>query len=105
MLPGKYRNHIGSDLVCRVSVRRNSICTNDDCIYFATLHNVSRHVISDYGDGNVVFGELPCGQSQSLKEWPGFVGNHGYALSRINRATNNAKSRPVVAGCSESTRI
>ena len=85
-------DHVRADLVCRIAVGRDAIGADDNRINLSALHYVTSHVVGDDRYGNVVFRQLPCGQSQSLEEWSRFIGDDRDLLpaSRAPRMTPSA---------------
>ena len=61
MLFREHGHHVGSDLVRGVAVCGNAIRADDYAINFALLHHMTGHVVGNDCDGDVVFGQLPCG--------------------------------------------
>ena len=62
------------------------------------LHNVSGHVVGNYGDWNIVFCQFPRRQSRALQKRPRFVGDYGHAFTGITRATNHPERSAIITG-------
>ncbi len=61
MLFREHRDHVSPNLVRGVAVGRDAIRADDYATNFALLHDMTGHVVGNDGDGDVVFGQLPCG--------------------------------------------
>ncbi len=105
MFSSEHRDHVRPDLVCSVAIRGNTIRADHDGIDFSTLHHVPGHVVGNYGYGNIVFGQLPGGESQALKKRPRLVSDHCDFLSRVASAANDAECRAVITRGSESASV
>ena len=102
---GEHGDHVRSDLVGGIAVGGDAVGADDYGINFPPLHYMSRHVVGDDRDRNIVFGQLPCGQAQALQKRPRLVGDDRHAFSRIPRAANHTEGRAIIAGGCQSARI
>ena len=105
MLLCEHSHHVGSDLVSCITVGGNTIRSHDDAIDFALLHDMSRHVVGNDCDRNVVLGQFPRRQACTLKERPRLVCNHGDFFAGSDGTPNHAQRGAVISGSREGSGI
>ena len=90
---------IGANLVRRVAISSNSVCTDNYSINALRAHCPRRHIISNQRYGNLVLVELEGRQPCSLQKRTCFISvNHLQLALRIS-AADNAQCRAPAAGC------
>ena len=97
MLSGKHGNHVSADLVGCITVGRDAIRAHDHAVYFALLHHMAGHVVSDNRHRDVVFVQFPCGQPRALQKRTRLVCNHRDSFTSVDRAANYTERRAVIA--------
>jgi hypothetical protein len=101
---GQHGYHVSADLVRDVAVGGHPVGPDDHGIHFTKAHQEARHVVGDQRDRNLFLHHFPGGESRTLKERAGFIGDHLNALAGLNSRADHAQ-RGAVTACGQRSGI
>ncbi len=101
---GKDRYHIGPDLVGHITIGCNTVGSDNNCVHFPMLHEISCRIISDYGYGDTGHLQFPGCEPGALQDWSRLIRKDLNPFSCFYGCPHNTKGS-AVAACGQSTGV
>ena len=98
VLAGEDRDSVSADLVGGIAVGGDAVGPDDHGLDASLLHQVGGHVVAQHGGRDVVFHQLPRGQSRALEIGAGFVGEDVDLVALLHGGADDAEGGTVSAG-------